>query len=204
MMADVRDILTLNEAKAALNIDLTVSSVDTELAQVITAASEFVDGVYGPVVWRTVTDERHVGAGTSVSLRYSPVASVTSVTEYAGGVAAVLTAETDLVPGGYSVDLDGGVVYRRSSWNGYRFGAQSVLVTYVAGRYATTEVVAPWAKEAAAEAVIHFWQARGANSGFGTVDGDGAPFGGVPFSTSTLRKRLIDAFPQHATLPGFA
>ena len=203
VIADVsadQDILTLAEAKAALNIPAATADYDTELAQVITAASRFVDSVFGPVVRRTITDERHYGAGTSVTLNQSPVASVTTVTEYSGGVATVLTAESDTVAGTYT--LDDNVLHRRASWGGAYFARQSVVVTCVAGRYASTATVDAKFKEAAVVALIHFWQHRGANSGAGTFGGDGAPFGGVPFSTDTLRKKLQAMFVEDALLPG--
>lgn len=188
------DVITLAEAKTGLNI--TDTDTDAELAQVITAASRFVDSVYGAVVARTITDEQHTGGGSRIWLRQRPVASITTVTEYASGTPTVLTAETLAASGTYAVDLGMGYIRRRDSWYDSRFATSGVLVTYVAGRYATTAAVDPKFKEAGVIAVQHLMQHRGAQSGAATFGGEGAPFAGVPFSSSVLRDKLIALFPE--------
>lgn len=183
------DILTLEEAKPALNIPASDERYDTELAQVVSAASQFVDSIDGPVVKRTVTEEHH-GGHYSILLKNYPVASVTSVVEYSNGTATTLTAETLTTAGTYRIDLTNGVLYRRNQWYAASFASSGVAVTYVAGRFDSTAMVDAVYKQAAVAALVHFWQHRGAQSGAATFGGDGAPFGAVPFSTMQLRKQL--------------
>lgn len=200
----INDLLTLDEAKRALNIPTSDDSNDTELAQVITAASAFVDSVYGPVVERTVTDERHIATGRTIFLHHHPVASITTVTEYAGGTGTVLTAESDEAAGDYYLDASLHAITRTSGFSDSMFSGRRVTITYSAGRYANTESVAAHFKEAAVAALVHFWQHRGSQSGFGTPGGDGTPFGGVPFSTAQLRRKLESMFPEEARGPAIA
>lgn len=186
------DVLTLQEARSSLNLG-TDTSVDTELSQVISAASQTLDNWIGCVVKRTVTDEEHPGNTATVVLDRYPVASVTTVTEYASGTATPLTAESLTVAGTYSFDSGTGFLHRRNSWSSGRF-AGGVRVTYVAGRFDTTATVEAAYKEAAQKILMHLWQTRGAQSGAATFGGDGAPFGGVPYSTATLRKHVVEMF----------
>ena len=124
------------------------SNVDqmARVAAYITAVSNRIDALVGPVVHRTVTGERHDPRGASIWLRRRPVASISSVTEYTAGVAAVLTAESLTVAGDYRVDqyeddatmLSGRLSRRSGFTNGWWMSGRPVTVTYVAGRYATT------------------------------------------------------------------
>lgn len=198
MAADTLDIISSAEAKLALNISSGDwdAGWDTELEDIVTAASRFVDSVYGPVVKRTVTDERHAGAGDVLTLKYRPVLSVTNVKEYKGGVLTTLTAETETTAGNYRIELSRGRIYRRASWQPYPFGDQAVTVTYVAGRYDTTAVVDRKFKVAAKIAAVHLWQHFGAGSGSASAGGEGPSFGAVPFSSEVLRKKLIDLYPE--------
>lgn len=189
---DTLDILTLDEAKRALNIAPSDTSADTELAQVVTAASRFVDkvgnAIDGVAVKRAVTEDLFPTRPTSpLILSYHPATALT-VTEYVSGTGTALTASDGLATAGEYL-LDGGMLHRRSSWSAaaWRGGVQ---VQYTAGLYDTTASVAAHYKEAAVAVLIHLWQHRGANSGAGTFGGDGAPFGGVPFSTKTLRDKV--------------
>ena len=200
-MADTLDILTLTEAKAALNVAASDTSVDTELAQVVTAASRMVDSVYGPVVAREVTKLVTAPAGTVWLER---PAAVTSVTEYHSGTATVLTAEDFDTAGTYRLDTTTGALTRRSSWSDSYWSAHELVVVYTSGRYADTASVDEKFKEAAVVCLIHLWQHRGANSGAGSFGGDGAPFGGVPFSSKQLRDKLISMFPEEWTGPAVA
>ena len=149
------DIVSLDEAKTALNI--TTDAHDPVLEQWVSAISELVDAYCGPVVIRTVTDEAHNGGGTLLFLRHRPVASVASVTEYASGTATVLTAESLDAAGTFRFDADLGVIARRTSWPDTRFGASGVLVTYEAGRYASTDDVSPRFKTAVLAILRRFW-----------------------------------------------
>jgi hypothetical protein len=196
--ADPLDILTLAEAKSAINADATSwdNAWTADLEQIVTAASRLVDSVYGPVIHRTITDERHDATGAVLDLKYRPVVSITEVKEYAGGTATTLTAETETTAGGYRIELARGRVYRRSSWVAYPFGYQSATVTYIAGRAATEAAVDRKFKLAAKLAVVHLWQHFGAGSGAAMPGSDGPAFGGVPFSSEVLRKKLVDLYPE--------
>lgn len=140
------DVLTLAEAKTALNTNSGTGN-DTEITLWITAVSARLDDLCGAVVIRTVTDEVYDGGRSFLPLRQAPVSktsatTVTTVKEYASTTLTTLTAETnDSKPSdGFLFDPTLGFLYRRASGSGGTFasGRQNVLVTYDAGRYATT------------------------------------------------------------------
>ncbi len=168
MADDTLALLSRREAYEAINDPTSATAVsadrDDEFIGVwVPAISRRVDELCGPVVVRTVTDERHDGGGRLVRLRYSPASSVTTVTEYCDGVATVLSAEQDatLPDDGYLAETLGPTtfVHRRCSGIAYRFphGLQNVKVTYEAGRYATTAVVDPKFKMAAGAILRRLW-----------------------------------------------
>ena len=163
-MADTRDILTLAEGRAAIDLGAQDTSHDTVLAAVITAMSYRFDDEFGPVVVRTITGETHDGGYDRVMLRYRPVSSVTTVTEYDGTTAQVLTAETNASKpdSAYLLERGGrsGVMRRRGGNADARFaaGRQNVVVTYIAGRFASTSTVDQRFKDAARVALVNRWQ----------------------------------------------
>ena len=160
-MADLLDVISLDEGRSAVSLSGSSGTVhDSTFESWITTVSQRMDFLCGPIVQRTITDERHSGGTDAVWLKNTPVVSITSVTEYAGGTATVLTAETETVAGTYR--LENGVLYRRSGWYGSTFGSQSVLVTYVAGRYATTEDVGARFKTVAQMALRRIWDREAA------------------------------------------
>jgi hypothetical protein len=201
-LADTLDVLDSTEAKAALNIPATEHRFDTRVAQVVTAASRLVDSVFGPVVTRSVTKTFFEPRGPLLLdvPPGSPTFAVTNlaVTEYTAGTATVLAAETATVATAddYRFRPATGELVRRSRWTDAAWGCQEVLVVYIGGRAASTAAVDEGMKEAAAAALIHLWQHRGPATGAGTAGGDGAPFGGVPFSTAQLRKKLRSMYPE--------
>lgn len=179
-IADTLDVLTLDEAKAAIN--LTGSSQDTELASYITAVSRRLDELAGAIVVRTVTGEVHSGGRSLITLLYRPVVSITSITEYQYTTAQALTAETNATKPatGYLVDLRWGDIRRRASGGDSWFpsGMDNIVVTYVAGRAATTAAVDPKFKQAAAIFLSHLWRLE---QGSGSVTfGQFNPDGGLP------------------------
>ncbi len=183
------DILTMLEAHNALNIPIATTDYDVELAQVITAASRFVDSIDGAVVMRTQTETVRNPRGASIILDTYPVV-VSTVVEYSGGTATTLTAESVTTAGGFTFEAATGVLHRRSSWYATGFAGETLVVTYTAGRYVNTAAVDALYKGAAVAALIHFWQVRGSGNGVGVLGGDGERFGGVPYSTAQLRKQL--------------
>lgn len=162
-MADTLDIITLAEGRAAVNLHASDTSQDTEVAAYITAVSRRLDQVVGPVVVRTITAETHDTSGRFVRLHHSPVSSVTTVTEYVGTTGTVLTAEAVGVAttaNNYALDARYGIITRRSGGTDAHFslGRSRLVVTYVAGRYATTAAVDPLFKSAASIFVAHLWR----------------------------------------------
>jgi hypothetical protein len=170
------DLLTLDEAKAALNIPLADTTFDTELHAYITAVSQRIDDLCGPGVKRSVADEVHDGGDSLIFPNETPVASIGEVVEYSSGTGTTLTGETNTVAGTYVLEGAGthlSLVRRRSSWSDAPFvaGRGNVMISYVAGRFDSTADVSPLFKQAAAKTLSWLW--RG-DQGAGT-----ATFGGV-------------------------
>lgn len=145
------DIVTVADAKAQLNIPLSDTSHDAELAGFVSAATGVVERYAGAVINRTVT-ETFDGGRRSVLLAYLPVVSVTSVTE----------AGTAVDPAGYTVASASGVLTRSSAGTATRWGSglSSVAVTYVAGQAATTAEVPGNIRLAALIIIQHMWETQ--------------------------------------------
>lgn len=167
------DWLTLAEAKAALNLS-GVTTSDAEIAPWVTTTSVLLDHKVGPVVIRTITDERHDGAVWPLRTRLYPVTSFTSVTEYLVTTATVLTAETNAskpaaayLAESYYTDatLYSGRIWRRGSGSNVAFatGALNVVVTYIAGRFAATASVDERFKSAARLTLQNLWNSQRPN-----------------------------------------
>lgn len=172
------DLLTLDEAKRALNIPLADTTFDTELHAYITAVSQRLDDLCGPVVKRSVADEVHDGGGPTIWPDSAPVATVGEIVEYSAGTGTALIAETLTVAGDYALVHPGthnSQVCRRSGWNDRRFvnGRGNIVISYVAGRFDSTADVSPKFKQAAAKALSWLWRGdQGAGTAtFGAADG---------------------------------
>lgn len=178
------DLLTLAEGYRAINDVRNASkaataqtgSHDDTIGLWISGISERIDELCGPVVQRTVVE--HLSGGSEVViLDTTHVASVTSVTEYSGASATLLTQDVLGAPAsaGFTLeDLAGtAAVYRTSGGSGYLFphGRGNVVVTVVAGRYVDTEAVGAKFKLAAGAILRRLWQREGAAWATG-----GAPF----------------------------
>jgi len=128
---EVFDWLNTPEAQQA---DLTA-----KVQGVIDAATAFVEFETGPIVPVTCT-ETHSGGSPTIILDNPPVLTVTSVTEYIGTTAYLLTAaELGAPTSVYSYSLDNaemGILTRR--FNGlvgnFIGGPKNIEVVYVAGR----------------------------------------------------------------------
>jgi hypothetical protein len=169
-VADILDILTLAEAKLALNLSGT-TSYDSELPAWITGVSRLLDSEFGPVVRRTITGETHDGGYSSIRTRLRPVTSFTSVTEYVSTTGTALTVETNALKpaSAYFADtydrdptLFSGRIRRRASGSDTVFatGSKNVAVTYVAGRFADTAGVDERFKGAARLTLAHMWMSQ--------------------------------------------
>lgn len=172
MADDTLAVLERTEAYEAIN-DATSANAgssdrDREIVDVwVPAISRRIDELCGPVVVRTVTDERHDGGGQLIELRRSPAKTVTSVTEYWLGEPYTLTAEQDetLPDYGYLLEQVGASTFlvRRCAGLDRRFapGRQNVKVTYEAGRYADTASVDAKFKLAASNVLVGLWSKYG-------------------------------------------
>lgn len=123
--ADPGYLISLARAKEHLN--LTVTTQDEELRAWMSAATRIVERIAGPVLVRTVTDERHDG-GQSLLLRQTPVLND------AAGLAILtvgpwFTTGTTYAAADLRVTPDGRVERRDGGWFTGTFA-----VTYQAGR----------------------------------------------------------------------
>lgn len=188
-MADILDVLTAQESRDAIPGGATPDS--TKLAMLTTAVSRTLDKLCGPIVTRSVS--RTFFAPTGALWLDVPPGSSTftvsnlAVTEYSGGVATVLAAETAIVSTGndYRYDPTHGELRRRSSWMDARWGTQEVLVVYMAGRYASTATVDAVFKQAAKETLRHNWTVE---QGFTSLTADAVPVVG---SSYTVPKKVL-------------
>lgn len=194
--ADTYDVVTLDEIKPGLNIPGATTTFDARLAMVITAVSQRLVDLCGPIVDREFTDEKYDGGECDVFLRNagcSPTATTTisTVKEYdTGGTLTTLTAETysSKPADAYLLSSEVGErhrLIRRSGGYDYPFacGRANVLVTYTSGRAANTAAVASKFKQAALIAINHVHSTIGAQSGAARVGQiDGLPYGVPPFA----------------------
>lgn len=168
-MADTLDVLSLANAKLAINMDAATVAHDIVLARHITAISRIIDDACGPVVIRAVTAEVHDGGASTVLLRRRPVTSVSLVREVTSPgtietrAAAAWGSATDgyyLPPWDRDPTLKSGVV-RRMGYGSpipWTCGDDTVEVTYVGGRYATTATVDARFADAAGAVLRRLWK----------------------------------------------
>lgn len=169
------DVVTLDETRRALAI--TTNTHDTLLAAWITAVSTRMDDLCRPVVIRTITDELHDGGWWFITPDYTPVATVSSLSEYdTSGTATSLSAEDYDTKPASAYLVDGRVIRRRASGGDALFasGRRNVRLTYTAGRYASTSAVGEQFKRAALIILRHMWQQEHGtyNPTYGTADGE--------------------------------
>lgn len=147
-------LLTLDEAKAQLNIRTTAN--DAELNMYIEALTSVIEGYVGVVEQREVT-ETVTGQGPTVVLLQTPVLSLTSMTPVETGGTAVDTA-------GLFVDGPSGVVMYA---NRTAFSAGPWTAVYTAGR----ATIPPTIRLAALLLLQHLWRTKnGAARGGGGAD----------------------------------
>jgi len=123
--ADARLIISLADARAALNMPSTATSDDDEIRLYVSAATAIIEDLIGRVLSTEVV-ETHSGNGRAAILLDEIPASITSVTEDG----TTLTAGT-----GYALD-NAGILWRGASKNAGTWSATSprnVVVTYAAG-----------------------------------------------------------------------
>ena len=160
------DLLSLDDAKSAVRVGASHTLHADRLEAYVSAVSNAIDELVGPVVQRTITGERHEGGTSEIRLRRSPVSSITTVKVWQRGTSTTLTAESLSAAGGYLAEPDEddptllcGELYRRSDWWSIPWECGTVEVTYVAGRYANTAAVAGTRFHTAAVlALQNLWQ----------------------------------------------
>ena len=189
-MADGLDVITVDNARgAALGTGSSSTNHDITLQRMVTALSRRMDRLIGPVVQRSIT-EYHDGGVPKVFPHFTPVASVTSVTERRGyGVPTELSADSFGTPNvdGYwwhqsTTDPHGSFIERRSSGCTRPFppGVDAVQLVYAAGRAVDTSQVDARHAEAACEIVRRMFNresgawARGVDP-FSTDETGGSP-----------------------------
>lgn len=175
-MADTYDLLSLSEAKQAIGTSIAATDLDTSVASYVTTVSRIIDANCGPMVQRTYSNELHSGGNRVIRLNNWPATTLTTVTEYQGTTAVTCTAETPGVypTNGYLFDAPSGYVLRRASGADATWakGRSNIVVTYTAGRFASTSTVDPRVKQAAAALLRHLWaiQYGTGNITFGEMD----------------------------------
>lgn len=152
-------LVTKPEVKNHLNIPESETKFDVELDVFINAATPKVEYLIGPLDARTVTEVHTTYRRSQIILRTVPVLSITSVTEYLGGVAYTLTdqppsAASTTQYGYYLDNASSGLIKRRA--NGYTspFLGNEVIVVYSAGRASVPADV----KLAALDDIRALWQ----------------------------------------------
>jgi hypothetical protein len=144
-------ILALQDAKDMLNKSQLVFTDDNEVLRMIaTIQASLEKAIGGPVITRTITNERlRVGNGyRTLTVRYRPLVSVTSITDVAGGASISLT---DI-----DVDYATGVIRRKLQLPFWSWGP-FYLVTYTAG---LGTAVPPAITTAALLILANLWQSQ--------------------------------------------
>lgn len=199
-MADT-DIITLEDAQGITQAMSGVNAPTLELA--VSAISQRVDALCGAVVQRTVTDELVSRSALGhLQLAHYPVVSVTEVSETTGGATTVVAASA------YTIDQPFGLISRTVpvAWSNH-YGDQAapwadvVTVTYVAGRYASTDLVPAEWKFPVAEIVAELFRqnsARWQRNADASLEGD-EPVGYMAIDDMIRRRFGRYVKPERAT-----
>lgn len=133
---DPRFIISLAEARDALNLPASDTSNDDELRLFIAAATLVIEDVVGPIVGGASYTEQHRPSGSKVVLYKARPLTFTSVKEYTGGTATTLTqaATPDVATDNqFTVDPATSVLTRRYAGGAECDFGDEVWVTYTAG-----------------------------------------------------------------------
>lgn len=160
-MSDVLDVLTVEEARGAINAQ--GENATGWLDLMTTAVSDALVRECGPIVSTSIV-ERHDGSTPVIVPAQWPILTVTSLIEYQLQNAVTLVEET---PGttpanGYLIDARRGVIMRRAGGLSFVFwyGQQNIVLTYTAGRAANTAAVPAVFKTAAQLTLAHLWDLK--------------------------------------------
>ena len=194
-------LISVDEAKAALNWTTTSSADDDELTFYIEAVTPIIEDIVGSCVPTTYT-ETYDGGGPQITLLHKPVLSVTTVKESYGAAYYTLTEQDPFGGAGYSsfgftVDYRTGVMTRRASGSAVSFvdGTRNVQVTYQAGR-----LVIPFNIVMAAREELRFlWQNGQQATWPGTFTADDAVFTPAGYA---VPRRVVELCAAERRLPG--
>ena len=152
---------TVTDLKAHLN--LTTSTHDDELVDILDAAIEVVEGIVGPIGSPAVVTETHYGVSSGVLvLRQMPVAALVSVSSRWGATTTALTLAD------YELDPATGLV-RVASGGGF---SGTYVVSYTTGLAALPAAI----RLAVLELARHLWGSqRGGGSVRPAFPGEGDP-----------------------------
>lgn len=182
-MADT-DLLTTDEVETALGI---TDTADLSILETyISAASEKIDALCGPVVVRNVIDEPRDSDGAVVSIRLNMAPVLEIIALWDGETLLQEDIPNELLgtypADGYMLYSKSGVVVRRRNHadSTFGWGRQTIQVNYMAGRYETTADVDGRFKQAAMMIVDRLWKLYQA-AGTATYGTDGwVPARAVP------------------------
>lgn len=183
-------LLTLDEAKAQLDIDSTAH--DVELQAYIDGLTAVIERHVGPVENRTVTETIN-GHGTTLCLTRIPVVSLTSLTPVLTGGQAITVPEV-------AVDQTTGVIRRL---NGAAFCGGPWTAAYTAGRGS----VPPTINLAARMLLQHLWRTQyGASRGLGSIGGadDFSVTEPIPGFGYAVPNRVLQLLEPYKLPPGVA
>lgn len=140
----------LDDLKTRANI--TSSTHDVELQDMLDAAVGAVEGLIGPIDSVTVTETHYdVSRGLPLLLKRRPVLSVTSIADsYSNAYAA----------DDYDLQADAGIVRLLATTGTYAYWSGDVTVTYTAGR----ESLDPEIREAILLTAVDLWTTQRGNA----------------------------------------
>jgi len=189
--ADLRSFISLSDAKDSLNLAQSVTTYDDELRLFISAATDVIEFMAGPLQLATRTDTFN-GGGSTVLLTAQGINSVTSVTE--NGVT--------LPASSYSTNTKAGSVSKMIGNTIYYFlpGFQNITVTYSVG----SAVIPTAVQLAARELVRHWWQfgQQGNRPSFGA--NSIGEYDGVSVSGYSIPNRVVQLLNYRSGTPGIA
>ncbi|NUP37009.1 MAG: phage gp6-like head-tail connector protein [Streptomyces sp.] len=183
-------LLTLDEAKAQLDIESTAH--DVELQTYIDGLAPVIERFVGPVENRAVTQTVN-GQGTTLCLTQVPVVSLTSLTPVLTGGRAIAVSDV-------AVDQALGVIRRL---DGGAFCGGPWTAVYTAGR----AEVPPTIKLAALILLQHLWRTQyGASRGLSSIGGgdDYTVTEPIPGFGYAVPNRVLQLLEPYRVPPGVA
>ncbi|WP_132123140.1 phage gp6-like head-tail connector protein [Actinocrispum wychmicini] len=178
--ADIPLVLSLEGGKRQLNI--TTTDHDEEIRDYLTAVTDVIEALCGPVVTRTIVEVHEFRCALVLVLRQPPILSVRSVTP-------IRTAGTAPAVSDLDVDSDTGTLRRKDCR--WLLGGPW-RVTYTAGR----PVVPAGIRLAARIILDHLWRTQNGADGLPALAHDDyavtQPIAGLGFAVPNRALELVD------------